>query len=310
MRQVTRPADSAPASLNKLDKHGKSERDRAREHQLDTDPEKGSFKYEAYKHDHVKRKLAQLFHNKCAYCETFFSASAPADIEHYRPKAAVSEDGDHPGYWWLAMSWDNLLPSCIDCNRRRKQRVADASTSLEDLHKASLGERSSVALADAGKKDSFPIMNPDRRLVAESHAYDNEQPYLLDPTRDDPREHLRFHIDRDAPIGIILPGGDPGQPSQRGAMSIQIYGLNRLGLVQDRTRLLRHLEFLGDLAIELGDIVEDIAEDVADPSLARIRKRLRLLQDRILLEMRSMASPEAPYSEMVSAWLAQFVEHL
>ncbi|MEF9674035.1 hypothetical protein QNM99_25505 [Pseudomonas sp. PCH446] len=43
------------------------------------------------------------------------------DVEHYRPKGAVSEDASHPGYWWVAMDWDNLLPSCIDCNRKRKQ---------------------------------------------------------------------------------------------------------------------------------------------------------------------------------------------
>ncbi|MDR0210504.1 MAG: HNH endonuclease [Pseudomonas putida] len=306
MRQVKRPANSAPSSLDSLDSKGKSERDRARDHQNDPDPKKGSFTYAAYKHEQVKRRLAQLFHNKCAYCETFFCASAPVDIEHYRPKAAVSEDPDHTGYWWLAMSWDNLLPSCIDCNRRRKQRVADASTSLEELHKASRGEHSSLALADAGKKDSFPLIDAKRRLVAESYACDDEQPYLLDPTRDDPREHLHFHIDRDSPIGIVLPGSAPGHPSQRGAMSIQIYGLNRLGLVQDRTRLLRHLEFLGDLSIELGDLVEDLT----DPGLAPVRKRLELLQERIHQEIRDMTAPEAPYSEMVRTWLKQFLDGL
>ena len=47
----------------------------------------------------MKRRLDLLFHGKCAYCETFYSASAPVDVEHYRPKGAVSEDPSHPGYY-------------------------------------------------------------------------------------------------------------------------------------------------------------------------------------------------------------------
>ncbi|MDU9389045.1 HNH endonuclease [Pseudomonas sp. zfem002] len=310
MRAVQRPAGSAPTCLGALDKDGRSERDRARAHQNDPTPDKGSFAYQAYRHEQVKRKLAQLFHNKCAYCETFYSASAPMDVEHYRPKAAVSEADGHSGYWWLAMSWDNLLPSCIDCNRRRKQHVVDPSTSLEDLYDQG---RTHLALHDAGKKDSFPLKDNDRRLLAESDQYADEDALLLDPTRDDPRLHLRFHIDRDSPIGLVLPGGDPQQPSERGAVSIQTYGLNRLGLVQDRTRLLRSLEFLGDLVVELGEIIADLDQQAPQPAgapLDRIGRRLRLMQERILLEMRGMAAPEAPYSEMVRAWLRQFTDDL
>jgi hypothetical protein len=61
------------------------------------------------------------------------------DAEHYRPKGAVkykTEAGEledatcevlnprqgrivtqrHPGYFWLAYDWRNLLPSCVFCN--------------------------------------------------------------------------------------------------------------------------------------------------------------------------------------------------
>ncbi|MCF5396278.1 HNH endonuclease, partial [Pseudomonas syringae] len=78
MRRVER-IGSVPSNLESANKGGKTERDRARDHQLDTNPKKDSFTYVGYKHDDVKRKLAALFHNKCAYCETFFSASAPVD---------------------------------------------------------------------------------------------------------------------------------------------------------------------------------------------------------------------------------------
>lgn len=62
MRHVKRTG-SVPSNLESTNKKGKTERDRARDHQLDTNPKKGSFTYAAYKHDDVKRKLAALFHN-------------------------------------------------------------------------------------------------------------------------------------------------------------------------------------------------------------------------------------------------------
>ena len=71
------------------------------------------------------------FHGKCVYCETNVAASHPGDIEHWRPKNRVThesgrtieietEDGStvqHPGYYWLAYEWRNLLFACEDCNR-------------------------------------------------------------------------------------------------------------------------------------------------------------------------------------------------
>eukprot|EP01034_Spumella_vulgaris_P009128 gene9128-11597_t len=137
MRAAPRGPQAAPACLDQPDKKGLNERDRARAHQQSTDPKKGSFEFAAYKHEEVKRRLDALFHGKCAYCETFYSASAPVDVEHYRPKGAVSENPNHPGYWWLAMSWDNLLPSCIDCNRKRNQRVFLVSSSLSAQYHSS-----------------------------------------------------------------------------------------------------------------------------------------------------------------------------
>lgn len=305
MRRVER-IGGVPSNLESTNKSGKTERDRARDHQLDTNPRKGSFTYTAYKHDDVKRKLAALFHNKCAYCETFFSASAPVDIEHYRPKGSVADDPAHPGYWWLAMSWDNLLPSCIDCNRKRKQYLPDASTSLKVLHDSI----TSIKLGEGGKQDSFPLRDPAKRLSAESYIYTDEEPLLLDPTRDDPREHLRFSVDRTSPISLVLPGSAPGKASERGAMSIQTYGLNRLGLVQDRTRLLRRLEFLGEMILELGIIADELKELPSHPTLDNAIKRIEVMQGRMQVEMKGMAAPEEPYSEMVGAWIENYLKQL
>ena len=54
-------------------------------------------------------------------------------MEHYRPKARVStEQGDKPGYYWLAARWENLLPSCTDCNSPRKQVMAGVTVRQDD----------------------------------------------------------------------------------------------------------------------------------------------------------------------------------
>jgi hypothetical protein len=77
--------------------------------------------------------LENVFNGKCAYCETIMDR-AVYQAEHYRPKGKVTvldpvtqkeikvkvqingKEEDHPGYFWLALNWRNLLPSCEKCN--------------------------------------------------------------------------------------------------------------------------------------------------------------------------------------------------
>ena len=82
-----------------------------------------SYPFKVYGHQQIKDALAALFFNKCAYCETPYAATQPVDVEHFRPKGEVAEDKEHPGYYWLAASWENLFPSCIDFNRERTQQL-------------------------------------------------------------------------------------------------------------------------------------------------------------------------------------------
>src|SRR5712691_15858 len=85
----------------------------------------------------VYMSLSGPFHGKCAYCESFIAADQPGDLDHFRPKGKVTnsdhqsimiqdEQGHampHPGYYWLAYDWRNLLPSCEDCNRPSTQKT-------------------------------------------------------------------------------------------------------------------------------------------------------------------------------------------
>lgn len=285
-----------------------------------------AFSFAAYKSDDVKKSLRALFLGKCAYCESFFEETAPVDVEHYRPKAAVEGRPKHPGYWWLAMKWENLLPSCIDCNRRRRQISPVPGDSLEQL--LSGAQRGVPKIS--GKKDCFPVAGVYAEL--ETASLTLEDPYLLNPTVDDPRLHLSWLIQEDMPIALVLPKaarranaapGDlaaaaPGQGgidavaadaaarelSKKGAVSIQVYGLNRLGLLQSRTRVLRRLFFLLDLVVELQALVDDA--DVPPKAATK----LNLLSDRVVEEMKAMAAPDQPYSELVHAFLERFRKQL
>jgi uncharacterized protein (TIGR02646 family) len=308
VRAVDRTSVAIPKSLQ-AEGAGPKELERARGHQLDPNPEKKAFTYAAYKGGDVKLALEALFHGKCAYCETRYNVSAPVDIEHYRPKGAVAEDQTHGGYWWIAMDWDNLLPSCIDCNRQRGQVIVQASSSLVELAAAA-----KPATTAAGKKDSFPLADDTLRAGAETADFTAEGALLIEPCREDPSKCLSYSFDPARPLGLILPTGEE-HSKRRGAVSIQVYGLNRLRLVQDRTEVLRRLEFLAGMVVDLAKSIADleqanVARRLKGTPAEGVPSRLRLLRDRTLAEIKRMASDEAPYASMVQAWLETFKARL
>lgn len=277
-----------------------------------------AFPFAIYKHGEVKAALEKLFAGKCAYCETFYSSTQPMDVEHYRPKGAVDGDDAHPGYWWIAMAWENLLPSCIDCNRKRNQITPKGDVSQVRLLEETL-KYSSGSLSGVGKKDSFPIAETGVRATQPDHLLVDEKPLLLNPCLDDPKEHLEYFCAPENPVSFVvartLEGGDPAMIgddglSLKGATSIHVYGLNRIGLVQARTEILRQLEFLSTLVIDLLALSEDLDVGAVGDPVKRARSAIMGLADRILEEMRTMAKPGKPYSAMVTAWLESFAERV
>ncbi|EJL31536.1 hypothetical protein PMI01_02775 [Caulobacter sp. AP07] len=312
MRRVDRAAVDVPASLQPGGA-GPDELVAARAFRnappapprTDGKNKKKTFTYTAYKGDDVRLALEALFHGKCAYCETFYAAAAPVDVEHYRPKGGVADEPGHGGYWWIAMSWENLLPSCIDCNRKRGQVLVAPSTSL-----ATLAKTSKRAVSQAGKKDSFPLAATGVRAQAEAGDFSGEHALLLNPCQDDPATSLAYSFDPAHPAGLIVPTGNVSQ-QQRGAASIQVYGLNRQRLVEDRTRVLRNLEFLGDTVIELSATIEELEgqADAANPQEAALT-RLLAMRNQTLAQMKAFTRDEALYASMASAWLDDFMARL
>jgi hypothetical protein len=188
--------------------------------------------------------LRNVFHEKCAYCETPLLRSS-MHAEHYRPKGGVkyrqegqkklqqatAQDGaqlviDHPGYFWLAYDWRNLLPSCAYCNSNEGKLnqfpILKTFVLLKPLQPAEL----------AGLHEA-PIESkiwPGYYYLKPADLDDLEGPELLHPYYDDPAQHLGFGIK-----GIEFALEDtPGVVSPKGDNSIKVYNLSDARLREAR----------------------------------------------------------------------------
>jgi uncharacterized protein (TIGR02646 family) len=167
-----------------------------------------------YAHLDARVALEALTDGKCAYCEVPL-ARFDWDVEHFRPKGRVKERPDHPGYYWLAYTWSNLLPSCTFCNQNRKERPT-----FDDPAPGETG----------GKLDQFPIEDEATRATDPEHDLISERPLLLDPAAENPAEHLGYH-----PTGGIFALAG----SKKGETSIRVFRLNLRRLRAERGKTLR-----------------------------------------------------------------------
>jgi hypothetical protein len=207
------PLRDPPASLQGPASAGETERTKAIAFYANAANKDKGYPFKAYKLPDVTEALHQEFHGKCAYCESPWEATQPLDAEHFRPKGGYVVAGTltRPGYYWLAATWRNLLPSCTDCNRQRYQPFVDEPPRL------------------AGKANLFPIRNEARRAKAPG-AETREGRLLLHPRLDEPDRHLEFIEE-----GVVRARLDhSGRPSLKGAASIDVYGLGRDGLRRRR----------------------------------------------------------------------------
>jgi hypothetical protein len=269
----------APKSLAGRTSRGAIEHEAARKFfRLKANRELPYENFKAYKSDDVVKALNDRFAKKCAYCESIYAATAPVDVEHYRPKGGVEVDGalSKPGYYWLAAAWTNLLPSCIDCNRMRIHPFPDAEPALR------------------GKANKFPIANPAKR-ARKPGLERHERRLLLHPCLDNPDEHLEFIEE-----GAIRPALVRAKPSEMGRQSIAVYGLDRPALAMERQRLLIRIEGLTmriRRALEAGQA----------PGLdAAFRRFLDDSVRRDVAELKTYEGADQPYAGMARQFIRRF----
>lgn len=171
-----------------------------------------------------------VFHNKCAYCESKITGF-PGDTEHFRPKGrvrafrddetseivkVVDEEGQeipHPGYFWLAYHWQNLLPCCQFCNAAGGKLdvfpVQKAHVSVKRLKDEEIDDLFDKITRSAKAADIFYLEPRDLDRL--------EGRLLLHPYLDKPEDHIYFEVDGKAAVWA---------DSKQGKASIKVYKLN------------------------------------------------------------------------------------
>jgi hypothetical protein len=178
--------------------------------------------------------LANVFHDKCAYCETPVARSV-FHADHYRPKGrvryrvenkkslmtgtctdAAGQLIEHPGYFWLAYHWRNLLPVCALCNSGKgkgDQFPAHSYVLVRQVGKPEI---------DQLRRKPFPSKAWQSFFYLDPEDLDSlEDPGLLHPyapkPEDDPERHLVF-----GEAGMVA--ARDGSP--KGKNSILVYHLD------------------------------------------------------------------------------------
>ena len=72
--------------------------------------ENKKIKKSIFKHKSVINSLQEIYHNKCAFCESILDN---INVSTYRPKSK---------YDWLAYEWSNLMPICPACNSNKRDK--------------------------------------------------------------------------------------------------------------------------------------------------------------------------------------------
>lgn len=205
------------------------------------------FDTKVYGDEEVRRALEGIYKGKCAFCETDTSAGATMQVEHYRPKAKVTGDASHPGYYWLGYEWSNLLLACSRCNNRKRNRFPIAGVRATT---APLTSRNTL------DRERCQVVSAD--LMAET-------PLLVNPETDsDPMQHFRFQAD-----------GSMEHRTNSGQISIDTCDLNRAALVLKRktvydgifNKILKHFGRFKDGTIpeqKLHGLLVDAIEDLMD----------------------------------------------
>jgi hypothetical protein len=306
MIRVVRPTepDAVRKALTRCKpSDNKTELERAREYYARIPPPTKAYPFSDYKDSAVCRALDELFHDKCAYCESRYRAVDSRDIEHYRPKGGVTEAPTHKGYWWLAAAWKNLLPSCPPCNQRRHQTIFDPGMTLEEFERALRKKPARTS----GKANSFPVRN-DLWVTAEGEDIATEDPLLINPCERDPADHLEFFFDwnrktyiweADAVMALVRPRSRAGEEDPYGKASIGIYGLNRAGLVRERAARVKDMQLLCQPVV---DLARDLGGSPSAADLSRLGHRLMGYKTNLV----KLAQADQPYAGMARAFIAQF----
>lgn len=188
----------------------------------------------------LKKWLSNYSGHKCWYCEAK-STRAPFDVDHFRPKLAITIDGiklaGHTGYYWLAYEWSNFRLACQRCNRPEKDEI-------EVSH---------------GKANEFPIQDEANRCQAPAGRLGAEVPRLLDPCVEADCALLAHTIN-----GEVEPAAKVGTwEYQRATYTIKQLGFNEWNTPEGKRQGWRLLDDLIRLAGNQPEVITHLKEHLS-----------------------------------------------
>jgi uncharacterized protein (TIGR02646 family) len=221
--------------------------------EYDNGTRKFTFDSNIYADNSVKQALITMQYDKCCFCESKFSHIAYGDVEHFRPKGGYKQnetDKDlvKPGYYWLAYDWNNLLVSCTLCNQKYKANL-------------------------------FPLLDDSKRAKNHHATLADETPLLINPTLQNPEQHISFREEIPFAIGDNL----------FGKHTISVLALDRKELNDRRLKEYDDFQVLNKL-VKLAKQQSDNVE------LHNLAKKAQLNIDK-------RTQPNSEYSAMIKAAL-------
>lgn len=165
--------------------------------------------------------LAELFDQKCAFCESKLRRGKPgfeSYLHRFRPDSYSqgfdSKEVDQDHYWWLTYEWENLYMCCHSCSRF--------------------------------KSNMFPVEGK-RATIQASHEeiLKKERAWLIDPCQENPRQFFDFDLSTHEIIpkreffpSFLQKSNDFSSQiesnRQKAEATINVFGLNRKDLVEER----------------------------------------------------------------------------
>jgi uncharacterized protein (TIGR02646 family) len=239
------------------------------------------FNFKKYNQEDVKEKLNEMFYHKCAYCESTYEHLHPMDVEHFRPKGNVQQyRGDNrwtSGYYWLAWDWDNLFPSCIHCNRVAYHKTYDKGKVLR------------------GKGNLFPLEDDNNRAIRHTDLINGEVPQLLNPCEDNPENHIEYTEE-----GVIRPTLIGGDEDMKGKTSIEVYGLDRLTLTNQREKVDNRINF------QIERVKTAIDNTIRYPNDIHFEEQLQFEME----QLKNYMLPQSEYSQMAKQIIGEFLTEI
>lgn len=165
--------------------------------------------------------LAELFDQKCAFCESTLRRGKPgfeSYLHRFRPDSYSqgfnSKEVSQDHYWWLTYEWENLYMCCHSCSRFKSNKfpVEGKRAAIQTLHE---------------------------------EVSTHEKALLIDPCVDDPKDFFSFNLSTyeitpstygDISVFEKLRKNYDSKKiiRQRAEATLQIFGLNREDLIYER----------------------------------------------------------------------------